>query len=117
MRLVEGEFPDYRGVIPKQSKYKISVEARRAARRQSSAPRFSPTSAITASSGRSPAGTLTVSSTSPEMGEASESIDVDFNGEEFSIGFNAAYCMQALGVMPQESDRRSWASATRSAPV
>ena len=25
MRLVEGEFPDYRGVIPKQSKYKIAV--------------------------------------------------------------------------------------------
>src|SRR5271167_5027937 len=26
MRLVEGEFPDYRGVIPKQSKYKIAVK-------------------------------------------------------------------------------------------
>ncbi len=26
MRLVEGEFPDYRGVIPKQSKYKITVK-------------------------------------------------------------------------------------------
>jgi len=49
-------------------------------------------------------GTLTVSSTSPETGEASETIDVDFNGDEFSIGFNAAYLIQALGVMPQESD-------------
>ena len=26
MRLVEGEFPDYRGVIPKQSKYQIAVK-------------------------------------------------------------------------------------------
>ena len=25
MRLVEGEFPDYRGVIPKQTKYQIKV--------------------------------------------------------------------------------------------
>ena len=38
------------------------------------------------------------------MGEASETIDVDFSGEEFSIGFNAAYLIQALGVMPPESD-------------
>jgi DNA polymerase-3 subunit beta len=38
------------------------------------------------------------------MGEASETLDVNFNGEEFSIGFNAAYLIQALGVMPSESD-------------
>jgi DNA polymerase III sliding clamp (beta) subunit (PCNA family) len=36
-------------------------------------------------------GTLTVSSPSPEMGEASETIDVEFGGDEFSIGFNASY--------------------------
>ena len=50
-------------------------------------------SAITGSSWALPRGDLTVSSTSPEMGEASETIDVDFSGEEFSIGFNA--CLPA----------------------
>jgi len=50
------------------------------------------------------AGTLTVSSTSPETGEASESLDVDFKSEEFAIGFNASYVQQALGVISQEAD-------------
>jgi DNA polymerase-3 subunit beta len=45
------------------------------------------------------AGTLTVSSTSPEMGEASETLDIDFNGGDFSVGFNAAYVQQVLNVV------------------
>jgi DNA polymerase III sliding clamp (beta) subunit (PCNA family) len=35
-------------------------------------------------------GTPTVSSANPEMGEASETIDVEFGGDEFSIGLNGA---------------------------
>ncbi len=49
-------------------------------------------------------GTLTVSSTSPEVGEASETIDVAFNGAEFSIGFNALYIQQVLNVIPSEGE-------------
>ena len=45
-------------------------------------------------------GSMTVSSASPELGEASETIDVEFTGDEFSVGFNAAYLMQAVTVMP-----------------
>ena len=103
MRLVEGEFPDYRGVIPKQSRYQVNV------------PRDSLLSAIKRAAifsneryhgvkfGLS-SGTLTVSSASPEMGEASETIDVEFGGDEFSIGFNASYVQQVLGVIPEGSD-------------
>ncbi len=46
---------------------------------------------------------MTVSSTSPELGEASETIDVDFTGDEFSVGFNAAYLLQAVTVVPAQS--------------
>jgi len=49
-------------------------------------------------------GTLTVSSPSPEMGEASETIDVKFGGDEFSIGFTASYVQQVLGVISEGSD-------------
>jgi DNA polymerase III subunit beta len=38
------------------------------------------------------------------MGEASETIDVDFGGDEFSIGFNASYVQQVLGVIPEGTD-------------
>jgi hypothetical protein len=37
-------------------------------------------------------GTLTVSSASPEMGEASETIDVEFSGDEFSIASMLHMC-------------------------
>ena len=99
MRLVEGEFPDYRGVIPKQSKYKIAVarDALLAAIKRAaifSSERYHGVKFALSS------GLLTVSSTSPETGEASESLDVDFSNEEFAIGFNASYVLQVLGVIP-----------------
>jgi DNA polymerase III subunit beta len=103
MRLVEGEFPDYRGVVPKQTKYRIKVgrDALQASIKRAaifSNERYHGVKLALAS------GALTVSSTSPEMGEASETIDVDYNGDEFAVGFNAAYLLQALAVIPAESE-------------
>jgi DNA polymerase-3 subunit beta len=103
MRLVEGEFPDYRGVIPKQSKYKIVVKRDLLFAAIKRAAIFSSERYHGVKFALS-AGTLTVSSTSPETGEASESLDVDFKSEEFAIGFNASYVQQALGVIPQGND-------------
>src|SRR5215472_8119098 len=103
MRLVEGEFPDYRGVIPKQSKYSVPVGRDALLNAIKRAAIFSNERYHGVKLGLS-TGSLTVSSTSPEMGEASETLDVNFNGEEFAIGFNAAYLIQALGVMAAESD-------------
>jgi DNA polymerase-3 subunit beta len=103
MRLVEGEFPDYRGVVPKQTKYRIKVgrDALQASIKRAaifSNERYHGVKLALAS------GALTVSSTSPEMGEASETIDVDYHGDEFAVGFNAAYLLQALSVIPAESE-------------
>ena len=103
MRLVEGEFPDYRGVIPKQSKYKIAVKRDLLFAAIKRAAIFSSERYHGVKFALS-AGTLTVSSTSPETGEASESLDVDFKSEEFAIGFNASYVQQVLGVIPQGAD-------------
>jgi DNA polymerase-3 subunit beta len=103
MRLVEGEFPDYRGVVPKQTKYHIKVgrDALQASIKRAaifSNERYHGVKLALAS------GALTVSSTSPEMGEASETIDVDYRGDEFAVGFNASYLLQALAVIPAESE-------------
>ena len=103
MRLVEGEFPDYRGVVPKQTKHHIKVgrDALQASIKRAaifSNERYHGVKLALAS------GALTVSSTSPEMGEASETIDVDYRGDEFAVGFNAAYLLQALAVIPADSE-------------
>jgi DNA polymerase-3 subunit beta len=103
MRLVEGEFPDYRGVIPKQSRYQVNVARDSLLSAIKRAAIFSNERYHGVKFGLS-SGTLTVSSASPEMGEASETIDVEFGGDEFSIGFNASYVQQVLGVIPEGSD-------------
>src|SRR5271157_2825194 len=103
MRLVEGEFPDYRGVIPKQSRHEVALkrdDLLAAVKRAAifSNERFHGVRlALTA-------GSMTISSTSPDLGEASETIDVNFNGEAMSIGFNASYVIQGLSVVPPESE-------------
>jgi DNA polymerase III subunit beta len=103
MRLVEGEFPDYRGVIPKQSRYQVVVARDTLFAAIKRAAIFSNERYHGVKFALAP-GMLTVSSISPEMGEASESIDVEFKGEEFAIGFNATYVQQALGVIPSGND-------------
>lgn len=101
MRLVEGEFPDYRGVIPKEVRYQIAVPRDVLLAAIKRAAIFSNERYHGVKLGLSK-GLLTISSTSPDMGEASETIDVEFGaGEDFSIGFNAAYLLQALAVIPQ----------------
>jgi DNA polymerase-3 subunit beta len=103
MRLVEGEFPDYRGVIPKQSRYQVAVGRDALLSAIKRAAIFSNERYHGVKLGLS-SGTLTVSSASPEMGEASETIDVEFGGDEFSIGFNASYVLQVLNVLPEGTD-------------
>lgn len=103
MRLVEGEFPDYRGVIPKQSRYQVAVGRDVLLSAIKRAAIFSNERYHGVKFGLS-SGTLTVSSASPEMGEASETIDVEFGGEEFSVGFNASYVQQVLNVIPEGTD-------------
>jgi DNA polymerase-3 subunit beta len=103
MRLIEGEFPDYRGVVPKESKYMVAVsrDALHAAIKRAaifSSERYHGVKLTLADGG------ITVSSTTPELGEANETIDADFKGEEFSVGFNSAYLLHALSVIPAESD-------------
>jgi len=103
MRLVEGEFPDYRGVIPKQSRYQIAVGRDLLLSAIKRVAIFSNERYHGVKLGLS-SGILTVSSASPEMGEASETIDVEFGGDEFSIGFNASYVQQVLNLMPEGTD-------------
>ena len=42
---------------------------------------------------------MSISSNNPDLGEASEELDIDFDGEELSIGFNARYLLDTLGAL------------------
>jgi DNA polymerase-3 subunit beta len=96
MRLIEGEFPNYRQVLPKEANWQITLPTEGLVHSLRRVAVFS--------SERSRAvkfelseGKLAISSNNPDLGEAREELDIDFAGEPLTIGFNARYLLDALG--------------------
>lgn len=98
MRLVEGEFPDYKQVIPSKSTRHLTVglEAFEAALRRVSLVSSEISHGIRLAAER---GTLKISSVNPDRGEAEEEIEAEFEGEPVVVGFNARYLLDVLNVM------------------
>ena len=97
MRLVDGDFPDYERVIPKGNDQEalIAVDPFLHALRRM----------LILSSEKSRGvkmqirpGLLEVSSSNPELGDAREELDLDYQGPEMAIGFNARYLLDILQV-------------------
>ena len=95
IRLVDGEFPEYKKVIPPASGPFAVIPREpflKLVRRVSTlASEKSRGVKISFSSGQTD-----VSSSNPEFGEARENMDIDYAGEDVSIGFNARYLLDIL---------------------
>jgi DNA polymerase-3 subunit beta len=102
MRLIEGEFPDYRQVVPQKSERRMvaGAEPFLAALRRVSIVSSERTRGVKL---QMDPGRMEVSSINPDLGEASEEMSVDYDGVPFSIGFNAKYLMDVLAVLPAAS--------------
>ena len=100
-RLVEGEFPNYQQVIPKETEEKLLVDREgflQATRRAS---------LLTSQESQSIKFDLlknkvVVSKTSSELGEAREELEAAYQGKEFSIGFNPQYLIDGLKNLEQK---------------
>lgn len=99
MRLIDGEFPNYQQVIPGEAKFRVAVpkdDLLSALKRVSVvASDRSRGVRLAVSSGQ-----LTVSASSPDFGEASEELEVAYDGDEMTVGFNSRYLTDVLGVLP-----------------
>ena len=101
VRLIEGEFPDYRQVIPKASENLITlnrVDFIRGLRRVSILSDEKTKGVRFVFSGN----TLTLSTTNPGLGEAKEELEADYAGNDITVGFNARYVLDFLNVMTEE---------------
>jgi DNA polymerase-3 subunit beta len=98
IRLIEGEYPNYRQVIAKtvDKVMKVSMEDFQGALKRVSLLSNEKSRGVKFLLSN---GTLTISSSNPDMGEAVEEIDVDYTGETTDIGFNSKYILDCLGVM------------------
>lgn len=93
-RLIDGQFPNYRQLLPDAVEHELRVSASEitsVVRRISLlAQKNSPLRL------RFAGGQLTVTAQTPDVGEATESIPVPFQGETFEIGFNADFLRDGL---------------------
>ncbi len=101
MRIIEGAFPDYNQVIPGEEGKKIIIN------RQNFIDSLKRMAAI--STGRilgvkfniSP-NKIIISSNDPEIGQGKEDLEVDYQGEEIEINFNARYILDILNVINED---------------
>ena len=103
-KLVEGKFPDYNRVIPKNHKNIITLG------RAALLATLQRTAILTSEKFKGvrlniEPGTLRVASNNAEQEEAVDELDIDYAGDAIEIGFNVTYLIDALGNMPQEMVR------------
>ena len=100
-RLIEGEYPNYEQVIPKETKEKMTIQreqfllgVKRAAlltTQDSQAIKMDILKNKTV-----------ISKSNPNIGEAKEEIDTVYKGPETAVGFNPNYLIDVLKVIPKD---------------
>jgi DNA polymerase-3 subunit beta len=106
IRLIDGEFPDYKLVIPKANKYvmEINKEAFLKMLKRMSILSSSKYRSVRCEIRKDQLETIT---TNPEIGESREVMSVGYKGEDIDIAFNPRYVIDALNTMRSEKVRLS----------
>jgi DNA polymerase III subunit beta len=101
MRLIDGQFPEYQRVIPKEGEKQIMVQRTRLADTLKRIALLSAdkSSAIKLTLSENQ---LRISANNPDLGEAKDDIDVAFRGAEMTVGFNAKYILDVLASMDSD---------------
>jgi DNA polymerase III subunit beta len=100
-KLVEGKFPDYNRVIPKNHKNAIVLgRAPLLASLQRAA--IMTSEKFKGVRVNVEPGTLRIASSNAEQEEAKEELEIDYGGDAIEIGFNVTYLIDALANLSQE---------------
>ena len=113
-KLVDGQFPDYDKVVPKDASRAISGD--RNTLRQG----FQRASILSNEKYRGvrlaiAEDQMTIKANNPEQDEAEETVPVQFNGEQLEIGFNVSYLLDVLSVLSGDEVQISVSDANSSA--
>ncbi len=100
-RLVEGEFPNYEQVVPKEAKDKVAVDRNDFLAAVKRAGLFSHQDSV-AIKMELTKDKLVLSKSTPYLGEVKEELAVEYKGKEITIGFNPNYLIDALRVIDTE---------------
>jgi DNA polymerase-3 subunit beta len=100
-KLIEGNYPNYRQVIPAETKERVPLvreEFLHALRRAEIMTSEKSNSVKLAFSKNK----LEITANSPEVGEAKESLAVNYKGPEMAIAFNPKYMIDPLNALPND---------------
>jgi DNA polymerase-3 subunit beta len=115
-RLIEGPYPNYEQVIPKDND-RVCIADRVAltgALKRMSIVASDQTHRIRLSFN---AGMCKLSATTPDLGEASDEIQVTYNGDQLDIGFNASYLLEILKQLPTDAVKLSFKAPEKAATL
>lgn len=101
VKLVDAQFPPYKQVVPTENEKKVVIER---VTLLDSLRRMSIMSTERNGGIRLDlvSGTLRITSDNPDLGEAQEDLDVEYEGANLTIGFNARYFIDVLNEMTEE---------------
>ncbi len=115
-RLVDGKYPNYEQVIPKDNDKLAIVDkaAMEAAVRRMAVVASTQTHRIKlAFQGDK----VLLEATTPDLGEAHDELQIDYDGDGLQIGFNANYLLEVLRNMPAGEVKLSFKTSERAATV
>src|SRR5215831_11944755 len=100
-KLIEGNYPNYRQVIPAETKERIALvrEEFLHALRRAEIMTSEKSSSVKLSFGKNK---LEITANSPEVGEAKETLAVNYKGPEMAIAFNPKYMIDPLNALAND---------------
>lgn len=100
-KLIEGNYPNYRQVIPAEAKERIPLvrEEFLHALRRAEIMTTDKANSVKLAFGKN---NLAITANSPEIGEARESIAVNYKGKDVAIAFNPRYLIEPLNALAQD---------------
>jgi len=100
-KLIEGNYPNYRQVIPTEVKERISLvrEEFLHALKRAEIMTSDKSNSVKLTFGKN---NLAITANSPEVGEARESIAINYKGKEMAIAFNPKYMIDPLNALAND---------------
>ena len=115
-RLIEGTYPNYEQVIPKDNDKVATIEKKSL---ESAVKRM----AVVASDQthrirlKFEPGRVHLNVLTPDLGEGHDELEVGYDGEELEIGFNANYLLEVLRYMPSDEVNLAFKAPERAATI
>ena len=115
-RLIEGPYPNYEQVIPKDNDRIVLADKNALAQtlKRMSVVASDQTHRIRMAFN---AGMLKFSVQTPDLGEAQDELPVSYEGDPLEIGFNASYLLEILRYIPTDEVRMTFKAPERAATV